>query len=151
MGSKAVPSDWVEAEDWAAITENIAQCLSWIRKARGEVLYTGVEHVGLYPTNDVSAQDISEWYVERFGFDTRESPTSFFLSSNGPGGLDIVKGEPEHSCHVAIRVSDFEAAVEDLEAKGVELLEPMIDPGRKRVYFKHPDPAGNLVHLLWLG
>ncbi len=34
MGSKAVPSDLVEAEDWEAITENIEQCLEWIRKAR---------------------------------------------------------------------------------------------------------------------
>lgn len=36
MGSKAVPSDLVEAEDWAAITANMEQCLEWIRKARKE-------------------------------------------------------------------------------------------------------------------
>ena len=62
-----------------------------------------------------------------------------------------MKGEPRANCHLAILVSDFEAAVADLKAKGVELLEPNIKPTVKSVYLKEPDPAGNTVHLLWLG
>jgi len=61
-----------------------------------------------------------------------------------------MKREPNHRAHICILVSDFEAAVEDLKAKGIELLEPVIKPTLKAVYFKNPDPAGNTVHLLWL-
>ena len=50
---------------------------------------------------------------------------------------------------MAIRVSDFETAVAELQAKGIELEKPKIKPGVKAVFLKQPDPAGNLVHLLW--
>jgi hypothetical protein len=61
-----------------------------------------------------------------------------------------MKKEPRCNCHIAILVSDFEAALEDLRAKGIELAEPNIKPTVKAVYLKEPDPAGNTIHLLWL-
>ena len=150
MGSDLVRKDLVAAEDWAGITAITAQCLAWIRKARGDALYLGVEHPGLYPTSQVSAAELTDWYVETFGFKAKEGNSSFFLSSTGPGRIEVMKKEPDRPCHVAILVSDFEAAVADLEAKGIELLEPSIKPTVKAVYFRKPDPAGNTVHLLWL-
>lgn len=151
MGSKVVRKDLVAAEDWAGITAIARQSLAWIRKARGEAVYTGVEHVGLYPTADASAQEIVEWYEETFDFEAVEGNSSYFLSSDGPGRLEIMKREPDRPCHVAILVSDFEAALEDLDAKGIEYEEPSIKPTLKAVYLKEPDPAGHTVHLLWLG
>lgn len=54
-------------------------------------------------------------------------------------------------CHLAIRVSDFEQAVAALKARGIALEEPLpTPPGMKAVFLKDPDPAGNLVHLLWI-
>lgn len=150
MGSKVVRKDLVAAQDWAGMTALTAQCLSWIRKARGQALYTGVEHPGLYPTAEASAKDIVDWYQKIFDMKAKEGNSSFFLSSDGPGRIEVMKSEPDRPCHVAILVSDFEAAVEDLKAKGVELLEPRIKPTVKAVYLKKPDPAGNTVHLLWL-
>jgi len=61
-----------------------------------------------------------------------------------------MKGEPNRPCHIAIRVSDFEAAVQALREKGVALMEPSIRPNVKSVYLRDPDPAGNTVHLLWM-
>ena len=91
----------------------------------------------------------SRW-AKIFGFASKEGNSSFFLSSTGAGRIEVMKSEPDRPCHIAILVSDFEAAVEDLKAKGVELLEPNIKPTVKAVYLKNPDPAGNTVHLLWL-
>jgi len=151
MGSKVVRKDLVAAEDWAGITAIARQSLAWIRKARGETLYTGVEHVGLYPTSDASAKEIASWYEGVFDFEAQEGSSSYFVNGDGPGRLEIMKNEPDRPCHVAILVSDFEAALEDLDAKGIEYLEPKIKPTVKAVYLKDPDPAGNTVHLLWLG
>ncbi len=36
MGSALVRKDLVAAEDWAGITALVAQCLAWVRKARGQ-------------------------------------------------------------------------------------------------------------------
>jgi predicted enzyme related to lactoylglutathione lyase len=51
--------------------------------------------------------------------------------------------------HVAIHVSDFEAAVAELQAKGVHLKKPMIGPDLKIAYLQDTDPEGNPVHLWW--
>ncbi len=150
MGSDLVRKDLIDAKDWAGITALTAQCLAWVRKARGQVLYTGVEHVGLYPTSSASAAEIVAWYEKTFGFKGKEGNSSYFLASKGPGRIEVMKSEPDRPCHIAILVSDFEAALEDLKAKGVEILEPNVKPTTKAVYLKNPDPAGNTVHLLWL-
>lgn len=150
MGSDLIRKDLIDAQDWAGMTALTAQCLAWVRKARGQALYTGVEHVGLYPTSTASAAEISAWYEKTFGFKSKEGNSSYFLASKGPGRIEVMKSEPDRPCHVAVMVSDFEAAVEDLKAKGIELLEPTVRPTIKAVYLKNPDPAGNTVHLLWL-
>ena len=150
MGSGMVRSDLIAAGDWAGITALVVKGLALIRKARGQALYSGVEHPGLYPTSQVSARTIVDWYAETFGFQVSEGSSSFFVSSDGPGRIEVMKGEPDHICHVAILVSDFDAAVDDLKAKGIALLEPKIRPTSKAVYFRDPDPAGNTVHILWL-
>jgi len=150
MGSKLVRKDLVATEDWEGITALTARCLAWIRKARGQALYQGIEHPGLYPTSEASSGDIVSWYQNAFDFKVKEGRSSFFLSSDGPGRIEVMKTEPDRPCHIAVLVSDFETAVEDLRAKGFELLEPKISPTAKSVYLKEPDPAGNTVHLLWL-
>ncbi|MBC7249106.1 MAG: VOC family protein [Anaerolineae bacterium] len=125
--------------------------LQWIREARGEPLFLGVEHVGLYPTAEASAQAIAEWYRDRFGFELKEGKTNFFLTSGGRGRIEVVKEAITDRCHVAVRVSNFEKAVEALKAQGVELEEPLkTGPGVKAVFLKERDPAGNLVHLYWM-
>ncbi|MBN1399295.1 MAG: bifunctional 4-hydroxy-2-oxoglutarate aldolase/2-dehydro-3-deoxy-phosphogluconate aldolase [Anaerolineae bacterium] len=149
-GSQMVPADMVKAGDWDGLRELTVRTLALIRKARGQALYSGVEHPGLYPTSQVSGKEIAEWYAKTFDFQLREGNSSFFLSSDGPGRIEVMKGEPDSPCHLAIRVSDFEAAVADLKAKGIELLEPRISPTTKAVYLKDRDPAGNIVHLLWM-
>ncbi|MBC7249110.1 MAG: bifunctional 4-hydroxy-2-oxoglutarate aldolase/2-dehydro-3-deoxy-phosphogluconate aldolase [Anaerolineae bacterium] len=151
MGSKLIRKDLVAAGDWEGIRQKVEQVLQWIREARGEPLFLGVEHVGLYPTAEASAQAIGAWYRDRFGFDLKEGRSSFFVSGGGSGRIEIMKEALTDRCHVAVRVSNFEKAVEALKAQGVEFEEPKIKPGVKAVFLKERDPAGNLVHLLWTG
>ena len=150
IGSDLVRKELIAAQDWAGLTALTAQCLAWVRKARGQALYLGVEHPGFYPTSTASGADIVAWYQKLFGFKAKEGASSYFLSSSGAGRIEVMKQEPNRPCHVAILVSDFEAAVADLKAKGVALLEPNLKPTVKAVYLEDPDPAGNTVHLLWI-
>jgi catechol 2,3-dioxygenase-like lactoylglutathione lyase family enzyme len=134
---------------WAEIAAKMRQVLHWIREARGEPVFLGVEHVGLYPTKETDAQAIAEWYRERFGFELNEGSTNFFISGAGSGRIEVLKQAITDRCHVAVQVSNFEKAVASLEAQGVALEEPIIRPGVKAVFLKERDPAGNLVHLYW--
>ena len=150
MGSRLVGKELVAAGDFEAISRKAAQVLAWIREARGQSVFNGVEHPGLYATEEADAGQIAAWYSQRFGFKVKEGRSSFFVAGPGPGRIEIVKEKVTDRSHVAIRVSDFEAAVEALQAQGVELEEPKIKPGVKAVFLKETDPAGNLVHLLWM-
>jgi 2-dehydro-3-deoxyphosphogluconate aldolase/(4S)-4-hydroxy-2-oxoglutarate aldolase len=152
MGSKLIRKDLVAAGDWAEITIKVCQVLQWIREARGTPVFLGVEHVGLYPTKEANAQAIAEWYRDRFGFELEEGNTNFFVSGPGSGRVEVVKEAITDKCHVAVLVSNFEKAVASLEAQGVALEEPLkTKPGIKAVFLKERDPAGNLVHLFWIG
>ena len=149
MGSKLIAKELVAAGDFKAITAKVQQVLHWISQARGENVFRGLEHVGLYPTAQASAEEIADWYGKIFGFTVKEGRSSFMVSSTGRGRLEVVKEKVTEKCHVAIRVSNFEAAVEALRAQGIEFEEPKIRPGVKAVFLKQPDPAGSLIHLLW--
>jgi 2-dehydro-3-deoxyphosphogluconate aldolase/(4S)-4-hydroxy-2-oxoglutarate aldolase len=151
IGSKLIRKDLVAAGDWAEITAKVRQVLQWIREAQGTPVFLGVEHLGLYPTKEASAQAIGEWYRDRFGFVLKEGNSSFFVSGPESGRIEIMKEAITDRCHVAVLVSNFEKAVASLEAQGIALEEPKIKPGVKAVFLKERDPAGNLVHLLWAG
>ena len=150
MGSRLIRKDLVAAGDWAEITAKIRQVLQWIRDARGTPVFLGMEHVGLYPTKEASAQAIAEWYGERFGFELKEGSSNFFISGTGSGRIEVLKEAITDRCHLSVLVSNFEKAVASLEAQGVALEEPLkTKPGIKAVFLKERDPAGNLVHLFW--
>ena len=110
--------------------------------------FLGVEHVGLYP-HKATAADIAAWYETMFGFKCDENDASYFLAGAGTGRIEVMKQRNDAPCHIAIRVSDFEKAVAELESKGVKFKPAVITPTRKLVYFQDPDPDGNLVHLAW--
>jgi 2-dehydro-3-deoxyphosphogluconate aldolase/(4S)-4-hydroxy-2-oxoglutarate aldolase len=149
MGSKLITAQAVKARDLDGITTKVAQCIGWIKKARGVPPFLGIEHVGLYSHGKATGEEIVAWYEQTFGFLKTEGRSSFFVSGKGPGRIEVDKAPGEARCHIAIRVSNFEEAVAALQAKGVALKEPNIKPDVKAVYLQDPDPDGNLVHLLW--
>ena len=131
------------------ITAKVAQTIAWIKKARRVPLFLGIEHLGLnaYQT---SPETVVAWYEKTFGFARSEGKLSFFVSGSGAGRIEIMKdASRKKNVHVAIRVSCFEDAMAALEARGIALEKPKIEPDLKLVYLKNPDPEGNPVHLLW--
>jgi len=151
IGSHLVKKEWVDAGNFEAMTALTGQIIGWIRQARGQGLFLGVEHPGLYPYRGATGKDMAEWYGQVFGFKVVEGNSSFFASGSGAGRIEIMKKGDTDRCHLAVLVSDFDAAIAAVKAKGIEIDEStlVLRPDTKAVYLKQTDPAGNMVHLLW--
>jgi 2-dehydro-3-deoxyphosphogluconate aldolase/(4S)-4-hydroxy-2-oxoglutarate aldolase len=148
MGSKLITASAVKARDFDSIRSKVTQCLGWIQKARGVPTFLGVEHPGLY-AHQASADEISAWYAQTFGFARKEGNSSFFLAGAGPGRLEVMKAPEETRLHLAIRVSNFDEAVAALQAQGIGIKNPTVKSDFKTAYLDVSDPDGNPVHLLW--
>jgi len=149
MSSNLMKKAWIEAGNYETICTLTAQSIDWVRQARGRSNFEGLEHVGLYPQSLADARETADWYAGLFGFLPCEGAGSIFLESSGRGRIEISKLEAGSPAHVAVRVTNFELAVESLRAKGVELDEPSLQAEIKTVYLKGTDPAGHRVHLVW--
>ena len=149
VGGTLVSADLVAAADFAGLAKKVEQCLLWIRKARGVPVFLGIEHPGLYPVADGAGEAMAQWYADAFGFKVAVGNSSVFVSGPGKGRLEIAKNALYDRAHVCVLVSDFEAALEQLRAKGFDFEEFGEKPGLKAAYLKGTDPAGHRVHLLW--
>jgi hypothetical protein len=116
---------------------------------RQKPVFDGVEHTGLYPTHQSDAYAVAKWYAEKFGFQQVDGKSSLLLRTDSFGFLEIMKGEPQEYCHVAIHTPNFEAALQDLDTRGIAYHPPVIKAGVKIAYLKEADPCGNRVHLVW--
>ena len=148
LGSKLITAQSVKARDFDSIASKVAQSISWINKARGVPLFLGVEHLGLY-SHQANADEISAWYVKTFGLARKEGSSSYFVSGPGAGRIEVMKAPADTRVHIAVRVSNFEAAVAALQAQGIGIKEPNLKPDSKAAYLDVTDPDGNPVHLLW--
>lgn len=148
MGSKLIATDTVAKGDWAGLTGKVEQCLWFIKEARGESPFSGIEHIGLYPEADGEAKKTANWYAETFGFELIERDKSVFGSCSGPGWIEIMKSAEGEKAHIGIRAHNFDAACEVLMEKGLELEEPKIIGNSKLAYLKERDPAGYRVHVV---
>jgi len=150
IGSSLITEELVATRDFSGISKKVEECIWWIKEARGTLLFKGIEHIGLYATDKVTAGEIADWYITTFEFTKIEGASSFFLSGQGPGRIEIMKKPENVTCHIAIRIENFEMASKYLEDQGIDLEEPKIKAGVKAVFLKKPDIAGNRIHLLYL-
>lgn len=141
VGSNLISKELIAAGDFEAMTKKTAEVLNWINEVRGKSVFAGIEHVGLYPDGRVSGQEIAAWYVNTFGFKGKEGNSSIFISSSGPGRIEVMKEGDADKPHIAIRVANFELACNILKGKGIELEEPKVSGNAKAVYLKGTDPA----------
>jgi 2-dehydro-3-deoxyphosphogluconate aldolase/(4S)-4-hydroxy-2-oxoglutarate aldolase len=149
IGSDLIRKEWVQTNNFEAIAELTAKVLEWARAARGLNVFSGVDHIGLFTRSNLTAMQVAEWYRKTFGFTIKEGNSSISVQSCGPGRIEIAKKDTNSQYHIAILVSDFDVAVDELRHRGIELEEPILKPNTKAVYLKQPDLAGNRVHLLW--
>lgn len=139
----------VDPEAFQSLTAKISDLIWYVKKARGENLFCGVEHLGIYPEAGQAASELTDWYNDMFNFAVDEGENWYFVRSTGPGRIEILKDHEPTKAHVAIKVRHFDLACRMLADKGVE-FEPVKDFGRvKAVFLKQCDPAGHKVHLLY--
>ncbi len=114
-------------------------------------LITGVDFVTV-PTNDFDAS--VEFYGSVLGLPQGKQWGSMPAMEFQAGSLTIAVMDPTafdqefrpHSVPIAFQVDDVAAAREQLEAKGVKFVIPMIDSGvcHQAIFL---DPAGNALDL----
>jgi len=150
IGGSLIQKDLVKSGDFEGIRTKVEDCVLWINEARGTPLFLGVEHIALYPSDDVSAERVADWYSEIFNLNKVEGQSSIVVWGAGQGRIEVVKKKDEKvRGHIAIHVSNFKAACNKLRENGVKLEEPIVKRGVKAVYLKGTDPLGNRVHLIY--
>ncbi|MCY3020377.1 MAG: VOC family protein [Planctomycetota bacterium] len=127
-------------------------------------VFTHVEHVAIAAGDP---QRLAEWYCAVLGFHTRISmdngpgcPRTYLVGLGagplieilpaGPGNKVTLRANTEPGLvHVAILVSDFDAAQASLEAAGAraEGGERQAPLGARVRFYR--DPEGNLFHILF--
>ncbi|MDE0101960.1 MAG: VOC family protein [Bryobacterales bacterium] len=116
-------------------------------------MYNGIEHTAI-ATEDPEA--LAGWYernlempiVHRYG-------GNVFVRASDGSMLELIPSEGAPAkCgmrtpgirHLAIKVDDFDAGVDDLRSKGIEIVQ-FVEAGPNRLAF-FLDPEGNILHLI---
>lgn len=118
------------------------------------MLFTGLEHTAIASPNP---KNLADWYVQNLGFVINfVYDGNYFVKAPNGAMLEIVLAEgpaPEVQSrtpglrHLAVAVSDFDAALADLKSKGVSLTgAPISNQGNRLAFFTDAD--GNLLHLI---
>ncbi len=117
-------------------------------------MIVGIEHVAIASPDP---QKLAQWYVDTLGFviNYNSGRTVFVKAPNG-SMIEIIASEgarPYQTLkdpglrHLALTVSDFDAAYAKLKDAAVKFIsEPADLKGVKVVFFEDPD--GNYLHLL---
>jgi len=116
-------------------------------------MFKGIEHTAIAtPDPEVLAQ----WYEKNLGF-----PICYRYGGNvfvkAPDGtmLELIPsiGERVKTAiktpgirHLAIKVEDFDAAVQGLERQGIEIFD-RVEGANRLAFFR--DPEGNILHLIY--
>jgi glyoxylase I family protein len=123
-----------------------------------EGLFAGVDHLAIAAGDPA---ELADWYCAVLGFravsdNGKERPTRV-LAGAGGGMIEMMPDDetPPRSrelfnrglSHVAIRVSDLQAAVDSLRSRGIEVAEPVPAAGGGRVA-NFRDPEGNVLQVV---
>ncbi len=116
-----------------------------------------IEHFAIYAEE---TESLAGWYCEKFGlkvvFKGTQKPATIFLADEAAMAIEII-GRPPRSepldfrtvFHFAFVVDDFDAAVEDLRGKGVDLEDEVAGAGVGMRLCFFDDPAGNRGQIVW--
>lgn len=114
----------------------------------------GIEHSAIASPDPAT---LAQWYVDTLGFVINyRGSTAFFVKAPDGSMIEIIAAEGARGentlktpglRHLALTVTDFDAAYAALQAKHVHFVgEPLDSKGNKVVFFT--DPEGNYLHLL---
>jgi glyoxylase I family protein len=117
-------------------------------------MFVGLEHTAIASP---SPAKLAQWYVDHLGFRINfEYDGNYFVRAQNGSMLEIIPSEgaraeqkmrDEGIRHLAIEVTDFDAAHAALVAQGVNFTgQPYVNQGNRLVFFTDCD--GNFVHLI---
>jgi glyoxylase I family protein len=117
-------------------------------------MIVGIEHVAIASPDP---QKLAQWYVDTLGFVINfTAGRAVFVKAPNGSMIEIIASEGVREWHtlkdpglrhIALTVTDFEAAYEKLKNAGVRFVsEPADLNGVKVTFFEDPD--GNYLHLL---
>jgi glyoxylase I family protein len=117
-------------------------------------MFVGLEHTAIASP---SPAKLAQWYVDHLGFRINfEYDGNYFVRAANGAMLEIIPSEgarapqkmrDEGIRHLAIEVTDFDAAHAALQAQGVNFTgAPYVNQGNRLVFFTDCD--GNFVHLI---
>lgn len=116
-------------------------------------MYKGIDHTAIASPDP---EDLAGWYQRTLGFPiSHRIEANIFLRAPDGTTLEIIPSEGNRGKteiktpgirHLAIAVEDFEAAMEDLRRKGVEIDRILKVQGHLLAFFGDPD--GNILHLI---
>jgi len=118
------------------------------------MLYTGLEHTAIASPDP---RKLAQWYVDTLGFVINYTyDGNYFVKAPNGAMLEIipVEGDPLPAQmktpgirHLAVMVSDFDRAADDLRQKSVNIVSgPLNLSGNRLLFFTDAD--GNLLHLI---
>ena len=118
----------------------------------------GIEHTAIASSDP---HKLAQWYVEHLNFSinykSSRSETVFVRAANG-SMIEIIESNDSSRPpvnmndpglrHLALSVTDFDGAYQQLKERGVAFLtEPVTAGGNTTAFFT--DPEGNILHLLY--
>jgi glyoxylase I family protein len=118
------------------------------------VMFTGIEHFAIASPDP---KRLADWYSSNLEFETVfEYAGNYFVEAGNGALIEIIPsaGDKLDSAmktpgmrHIAISVTDFDAAYAQLQKQGITFAgEPFETLGNRLVFFTDPD--GNLIHLI---
>ncbi len=116
--------------------------------------FTGLEHTAIASPDP---KKLADWYVETLGFVINYVyDGNYFVKAPNGAMLELIPSagdSPETGMktpgirHIAVMVSDFDAAHAELNSKNVKFLsEPLNNKGNRLLFFADGD--GNILHLI---
>ena len=120
----------IGVSDLAAVKDIFADKLGMFHQPEDEVVESQKVKVSFFPCGDAELE-----FLESTAPD---GPIAKAIEKNG--GKNLVQ-------HIALRVDNVEAAIADLMAKGVEMLDkaPRYGAGGAKIAFLHPKPTGGIL------
>ena len=117
-------------------------------------MFVGLEHTAIASP---SPAKLAQWYADHLGFRINfEYDGNYFVRAQNGSMLEIIPSEgaraeqkmrDEGIRHLAIEVTDFDAAHAALKEQGVSFTgQPYLNQGNRLVFFTDCD--GNFVHLI---
>jgi glyoxylase I family protein len=117
-------------------------------------MVTGIEHAAIASPD---TEKLAQWYVETLGFVINFNVgKTFFVKAPDGSMIEIIASESGLAPkamkdaglrHLALTVSDYDAAFAELKAKGVSFLgEPIVNADVKVAFFT--DIEGNFLHII---